>query len=281
MPENLEAYKRYLFGFAGKAMMARMADPAEGEEHYQYCTAWPCSQLLAQSFDTALLEEVGDAVGREMDAYGVTVWLAPGMNIHRNPLCGRTFEYYSEDPLVSGSLAAAIVRGVQSHPGKGMSIKHFACNNCKLERNMSSSNVSERALRELYLRGFEIAVKTARPMTVMAAYNKINGTYCTNNYDLLVDILRNEWGFDGLVMSDWDAMKADREDPMKAASSDVLQAADAGCDLVMPGREDQIVALKQGLKEGLVQRKDAERSGARILDLVSKNTVLPIKEQKI
>lgn len=276
VPENLEAYKRYLFGFAGKAMMARMTDPAEGEEHYQYCTAWPCSQLLAQSFNPALLEEVGDAVGKEMEAYGVTVWLAPGMNIHRNPLCGRTFEYYSEDPLVSGLMAAAIVLGVQSHPGKGISIKHFACNNCELERNMSSSNVSERALRELYLRGFEIAVKTSHPRTVMAAYNKTNGTYCTNNYDLLVDILRNEWGFTGMVMSDWDAMKADREDPMKAASSDVLKAAASQCDLVMPGREDQIQALTEGLKKGLVKREDAERSAARILNLVSENTVLPI-----
>lgn len=276
VPENLEAYKRYFFGFAGKAMLAQMADPAEGEEHYQYCTAWPCSQLLAQSFDPALLEEVGDAAGNEMEAYGVTVWLAPGMNIHRNPLCGRTFEYYSEDPLVSGLMAAALVRGVQSHKGKGVSIKHFACNNCELERNMSSSNVSERALRELYLPGFEIAVKTAHPMTVMAAYNKINGTYCTNNYDLLVDILRNEWGFKGLVMSDWDAMKADREDPMKAASSDVLKASAAQCDLVMPGREDQIKALTEGLKTGLVKREDAERSGSRILNLIAENTILPI-----
>ena len=235
VPENTEAYKRYLFGIAGKALLARMADPSEGEEHYQYCTAWPCSELLAQSFNTSLLEEVGDAVGKEMEAYGVSVWLAPGMNIHRNPLCGRTFEYYSEDPLVSGLMAAALVRGVQSHSGKGVSVKH---------------------------------------------YNKINGVYCTNNYDLLVDILRNEWGFDGLVMSDWDAMKADREDPLKPASSDVLKAASAQCDLVMPGREDQIKALTEGLKQGLVKREDALRSAARVLTLISQNTVLPISQGK-
>lgn len=277
-PENLEAYKRYLFGIVGKAMMARMPDPAEGEEHYQYATAWPCSQLLAQSFDPSLLEAVGDATGKEMEAYGITVWLAPGMNIHRNPLCGRTFEYYSEDPLISGTMAAGLVRGVQSHPGKGVSVKHFACNNCELERNMSSSNVSERALREIYLKGFEIAVKTAHPMTVMAAYNKINGTYCTNNYDLLVDILRNEWGFDGLVMSDWDSMKADRSDCMKAASGDVLKAQAAQCDLVMPGRPDQVQALTQGLKEGIVKREDLLRSAARILEMIDQNTVLGIRK---
>ncbi|MCR5089170.1 MAG: glycoside hydrolase family 3 C-terminal domain-containing protein [Oscillospiraceae bacterium] len=274
VPENLEAYRRYFFGFAGMALKSQMADPSEGTLHYQYATAWPCSQLLAQSFDQALLEEVGDAVGAEMEAFGVTVWLAPGMNIHRNPLCGRTFEYYSEDPLVSGKLAAAIVRGVQKHPGKGMSVKHFAANNCELERNMSSSNVTERTLRELYLRGFEIAVKESAPMTVMAAYNKVNGVYCTNNYDLLVRVLRNEWGFDGLVMSDWDSMKASREDCTVPASGDVQKAAAAQCDLVMPGRPDQIEALTRGLASGAVRLEDLRRSAARVLRMIRKNSVL-------
>ena len=275
--ENLEAYKRYFFGFAGMALKSQMADPAEGTVHYQYATAWPCSQLLAQSFDVALLEEVGDAVGAEMEAFGVTVWLAPGMNIHRNPLCGRTFEYYSEDPLVSGKLAAAIVRGVQSHPGKGMSVKHFAANNCELERNMSSSNLSERTLRELYLRGFEIAVKESAPMTVMAAYNKINGVYCTNNYDLLVRVLRNEWGFEGLVMSDWDSMRASREDCTVPASGDVQKAPSAQCDLIMPGRPDQLDALQKGLESGMVQLADLRRSAARVLQMVRQNTILESK----
>jgi len=275
--ENLEAYRRYFFGFAGMALKSQMADPSEGTVHYQYTTAWPCSQLLAQSFDTALLEEVGDAVGAEMEAFGVTVWLAPGMNIHRNPLCGRTFEYYSEDPLVSGKLAAAIVKGVQKHPGKGMSVKHFAANNCELERNMSSSNVTERALRELYLRGFEIAVKESSPMTVMAAYNKINGVYCTNNYDLLVKVLRNEWQYDGLVISDWDSMKASREDCTVPASGDVQKAAAAQCDLVMPGRPDQIEALKKGLENGAVSLEDLRRSAARVLRMVRQNTFLESK----
>ena len=277
VPKVLEAYKRYFFGLSGKAMLAQMAAPEDGVLHYQYATAWPCSQLLAQSFDTELLYRVGDAVGEEMEAYGVTVWLAPGMNIHRNPLCGRTFEYYSEDPVISGKMAAAIVRGVQSHPGKGMSVKHFAANNCELERNRSSSNMSERTLRELYLRGFEIAVKESEPMTVMAAYNKVNGVYCTNNYDLLVNVLRCEWGFTGMVMSDWDSMKADRSDCMKAETGDVLKAQAAQCDLVMPGRPDQIEALVKGVEQGTVNINDLRRSALRVLKMIRQNTVLESK----
>ena len=274
IPMMLEAYRRYLFGFTRTVMMKQMAEPGEGITHYQYATAWPCGQLLAQSFDPELLEQVGDAVGTEMEAYGVTVWLAPGMNIHRNPLCGRTFEYYSEDPYVSGKMAAAIVRGVQRHPGKGMSIKHFAANNCELMRNYSSSNVSERALREIYLRGFEIAVKESDPMTVMAAYNKINGIYCTNNYDLLVKVLRNEWGYKGLVMSDWDSMKANPENPVVPVSGDVQKAHMAQCDLVSPGRPDQHEALRQGLETGAVKQEDLKRSAVRILKMIRSNTVL-------
>ncbi len=278
VPENLEAYRRYLFGFSRTMLTKKMAAPKEGIEHYRYATAWPCSQLLAQSFDPALLEQVGDAVGAEMDAFGVTVWLAPGMNIHRNPLCGRTFEYYSEDPLLSGKLAAAIVRGVQSHPGKGMSVKHFAANNCELQRNQSSSNLTERALRELYLRGFEIAVRESRPRTVMAAYNKINGVYCTNNYDLLVKVLRCEWGFEGLVMSDWDAMKAAPGDCTKPLSGDIQKAHAAQCDLVMPGRPDQVEALLQGVGAGTVSERDLRRSAARVLKLIRENTAFKIRQ---
>lgn len=280
VPEIREAYKRYLFGFSKIALMGQMAKPEEGTLHYQYATAWPCSQLLAQSFNTSLLEEIGDAVGKEMETYGVTVWLAPGMNIHRNPLCGRTFEYYSEDPFVSGKMAAALVRGVQSHPGKGMSIKHFVANNCELERNASSSNMNERALRELYLKGFEIAVKESEPMTVMASYNMINGVYVVNNYDLLVKVLRNEWGFQGLVMSDWDSMKCEKDDCMNAVTGDVLKAFKAQCDLIMPGRPDQIEALVKGAEEGLVSTDDMKRSAARVIAMIQQNTVCKIRKKQ-
>ena len=280
VPENLEAYKRYFFGVAKYGLMKKMAKPEEGTVHYQYATAMPCSQLLAQTFNTALVEEVGDAVGSEMEEFGVTVWLAPGINIQRNPLCGRTFEYYSEDPYVSGKTAAALIRGVQKHEGKGMSIKHFAANNCELERNSSSSNMSERTLREIYLRGFEIAVKESEPATVMAAYNMINGVYCTNNYDLLVRVLRNEWNFKGLVMSDWDSMKCVPGEPAKALTGDILKAHRAQCDLVMPGRPDQREALISAMQGETVSRDDLRRSAERILCLIDQNTVLKIRENK-
>ncbi|MCR5664631.1 MAG: hypothetical protein K6G17_07125, partial [Oscillospiraceae bacterium] len=153
-------------------------------------------------------------------------------------------------------------------------VKHFAANNCELERNMSSSNLTERTLRELYLRGFEIAVRESKPMTVMAAYNKVNGVYCTNNYDLLVKVLRCEWGFEGLVMSDWDSMKASREDCTVPASGDVQKAAAAQCDLVMPGRPDQVEALQKGLESGAVRLDDLRCSAARILRMVRQNTVI-------
>jgi beta-glucosidase len=277
IPENIEAYKRYLFGFNRIAMLSRMAKPEQGTMHYQYATAWPCSQLLAQSFDPELLYKVGDAVGREMEQYGVTIWLAPGMNIHRNPLCGRTFEYYSEDPLVSGKMAAAIVRGVQKHPGKGMSVKHFVANNCELNRNRSSSNLTEKTLREIYLRGFEIAVKESNPMTVMASYNKVNGLHVVNNYDLLAKVLRNEWGFRNTVISDWDSMKANAKEPEVPLTGDVQKAQANQMDLVCPGRDDQKVAVLNGLKSGKVKRSDLERSATRILRMIRANTEVPMR----
>lgn len=277
IPENIEAYKRYLFGFNRIAMLSRMAKPEQGTMHYQYATAWPCSQLLAQSFDPELLYKVGDAVGREMEQYGVTIWLAPGMNIHRNPLCGRTFEYYSEDPLVSGKMAAAIVRGVQSHPGKGMSVKHFVANNCELNRNRSSSNLTEKTLREIYLRGFEIAVKESNPMTVMASYNKVNGLHVVNNYDLLAKVLRNEWGFRNTVISDWDSMKVNAKEPEVPLTGDVQKAQANQMDLVCPGRDDQKVAVLNGLKSGKVKRSDLERSATRILRMIRANTEVPMR----
>ena len=230
----------------------------KGRPVYRYMTAWPSETVLAQSWDTALLEEVGRAVGREMLEIGASVWLAPGLNIHRNPLCGRNFEYYSEDPLVSGKMASAVTRGVQSVGGVGVSIKHFCCNNQEDNRTLVSENVSKRALREIYLRGFEIAVREGKPWTVMSSYNKVNGRHVVNTRELLTNVLREEWGFEGVVMSDWNATD----------QCSHVEAINAGNDLIMPGNPGIVKTLMKGLKDGTLNREALEISVARILDLI-------------
>ena len=199
-----------------------------GERYYQYCTAIPVGTLLAQTWNRTLIREVGAMIGTEMEYFGVTLWLAPGMNIHRNPLCGRNFEYYSEDPYVAGTIAAAMTEGVQSNYGCGTTIKHFACNNQEDNRMGSDSVISERTLREVYLKGFEIAVRESQPLSIMTSYNLINGVHAANNYDLCTETARNEWGFKGMIMTDWTTTEVDE----KCTASGCMRA---GNDLVMPG----------------------------------------------
>ena len=233
-----------------------MADPKRDRLAYQFCTAFPVETSLAQTWNTELCEEVGRAVSAEMEMYNITYWLAPAMNIHRNPLGGRNFEYYSEDPLLTGKIAAAVVRGVQSAAGNYAVIKHFACNNQEDNRSRSDSVVSERALREIYLKGFQICIREAKPAAVMSSYNMLNGVYTPNSYELLTDILRNEWGFDGIVMTDWSSTDE--------GLADNGEAIRAGNDLIMPGGRKYKKELSKALKQGRITREDLYRSASRI-----------------
>lgn len=192
-----------------------------------------------------------------MKEYGCTYWLAPAMNIHRNPLCGRNFEYFSEDPFLTGAMAAAITRGVQQEPGFYVTVKHFACNNQEDHRNTVSSNISERALREIYLRGFEMAVKEGGAKSVMTSYNKVNGVYTPNSYDLCTDVLRNEWGFDGVVMTDWFSTN-----PGLGKNDLCIKA---GNDLIMPGTPMAEMEIRMGLKKGTITPKELKRCCANVV----------------
>ena len=192
-----------LTGFSGFGVPARADRPEDAEDYYQYCTAIPIATMLAQTWDMQKVEAAGDIAGSEMEEFNVTLWLAPGMNIQRNPLCGRNFEYYSEDPLLAGRCAAADTRGVQQHKGHGTCIKHFALNNSEENRQACNVHASERAVREIYLRAFEIAVRESQPLSLMTSYNLVNGTHTANHYDLTTSILRDEWGFKGIVLTDW------------------------------------------------------------------------------
>lgn len=262
---------RYDWGALSAIIRRQLAGLPQGEIVYRYATAWPVEMLLAQSWNVPLLRRVGEAIGAEMRAFGVSVWLGPAMNIHRNPLGGRTFEYYSEDPTLTGTLAAAITQGVQSHPGTAVSLKHFCCNNSEDNRNGLSANVSQRALREIYLKGFEIAVRTARPRTVMSSYNQLNHVYTANRRDLLTDILRCEWGFDGLVMTDWGSTNDHAADPVACAG--------AGNDLIMPGNPYDHETLYAAVADGRLAPADLRRSAARVLRLVL-NGVTPVRKKE-
>ena len=236
------------------------ADPDQGTVIYQYTTAFPVTAALAQTWNVELLEEVGKAIFVEMKEYGCTFWLAPAVNIHRNPLCGRNFEYVSEDPFLTGEVAAAITRGVQQEEGYYVTVKHFACNNMEDNRNRVSSNVSERALREIYLRGFERAVRKGHAKGIMTSYNRLNRVYTPNSHDLCTKVLRNEWGFDGVVMTDWFSTN-------KNLGNNAL-AIKAGNDLIMPGGGYYKKEILAGLKRGMITEEDIRRCCANVVKAI-------------
>ena len=222
-----------------------------------YCTGFPVGTVLASTWDTALVERVTTAMGEEVLEYGADVLLAPGMNLHRNPLCGRNFEYFSEDPLLTGKIAAAYVKGIQSN-GVGVSVKHYAVNNQETNRMENDSRVNVRTLRELYLKGFEIAVREAQPWTVMSSYNKLNGEYTQQSHGLLTSVLRDEWGFDGIVMTDW------------GNKAGTVKAVKAGNDLMEPGSDQEIQRIVEGVKSGEISQEEIDRNVRNMLNYIVK-----------
>nr|AHF25621.1 beta-glucosidase A [uncultured bacterium Contigcl_23] len=260
-------------------MMPKRDIPEDAATYYQYTTAIPIATMLAQTWDEAAIEAAGDIVGGEMEIFGCDLWLAPGMNIHRNPLCGRNFEYYSEDPLLAGKCAAADTRGVQKHKSAGTTIKHYAFNNQEDNRSHVNSHVDERAIREIYLKGFEIAVREAQPRAIMTSYNLINGEHTANSYDLVTAIARDEWGFAGIVMTDWgttgDGSQSMRE-KKKYGASFASGCIKAGNDLIMPGSDADVqdILNSLGKQEGEVPYPltlgELQACAKRIISLIMK-----------
>lgn len=252
MPETLD------YGFA--AWMGGLSKPKENDKrtvYHQYTTAWPCATLAAQSWNVELARLQGKAIAVEMKEYGVVYWLAPAVNIHRNPLCGRNYEYYSEDPVLSGLFAGHVLGGIAEVPGCYPTLKHFTCNNAETERMKTSSNLDERTLREIYLKPFRIALCYHNRSAVMASYNKVNGVYVTNNYDLLTKVLRCEWNFEGIVMTDWMATGHDEAYDEYACKS--------GNDLIMPGMGTANAKIKKALQEGRISEENIHKCARRVV----------------
>ena len=238
----------------------RINPTRKGDSKTYYATGFPIGTCLASTWNTELVYKVGEAIGNETMEYRCDVLLGPGMNLHRNPLCGRNFEYYSEDPLLTGKIAAAYIRGIQSQ-GVGVSAKHFAVNSQETDRTSVDERLSQRAARELYLRGFEIAVRESDPWTIMASYNLVNGKFSMGNHDLLTSILRDDWGYKGMVMTDWIGIRKGLE---------TIEEVHAGNDLMEPGQPAQVNEIIEGVKSGKLSMQDVDRNVRRMLEYIVK-----------
>jgi beta-glucosidase len=265
MPESIAAY---LPGLARWFLNRKPKLKAGTEIKHQYCTAIPIGTSVAQSWDPDYAALCGDVVGAEMERFGIHLWLAPALNIHRTIRCGRNYEYYSEDPLLSGRIAAGITKGVQRHSGCGVTIKHYAANNQETNRYNSNSLVSERALREIYLKGFGIAVREGDPAAVMSSYNLVNGVHTSQHRGLIEDILRCEFGFDGIVMTDWvtggSVLSKNAKHPVPHAG----EVAAAGGDLFMPGSKKEIREITDALRDGRLTERQLRINASRVIHAV-------------
>ncbi len=252
-----------VLGSLENGFLEEMEYHEDADTYYQFCTAFPVGTLLAQTWDTEVMKRFGQAIAVEMEEFYVDLWLAPGMNIQRNPLCGRNFEYYSEDPYLSGMLAAAVTSGVQESGKCGVTIKHLACNNQEDNRMGLDACISQRALREIYLRGFEIAVKKSAPIAIMSSYNLINGVHAANNGDICTTVVRKEWGFEGVIMSDWNTtIPEDGSVPWKCVA--------AGNDIIMPGNPEDDADIRKAYERGELTKDDICACAGRVIAMAGR-----------
>jgi beta-glucosidase len=267
MPESITDAMGPVVRFIANLLVGKTKVPKDAVIKEQSCTMIPIGTAIAQSFNYDLAKKFGDIVGTEMEMFGVHLWLAPALNIHRSILCGRNFEYYSEDPFVSGMIAAAITEGVQQHKGCGTTIKHYAANNAETNRYNNDSKVSERAMREIYLRGFGLCVRKTQPKAIMTSYNLLNGIHTAEHRGLIEDILRCEYGFKGIVMTDWILeMMTDKNSINRIALSN--EVAKAGGDLFMPGCKGDFNRMKAALEDGALRREQLQINATRVLRMI-------------
>ena len=256
-------YGGSVLGALENGFLEEVQQHKDADVYYQYCTAFPVGTALAQTWDRKLMRKFGEAIAAEMEEFHIGLWLAPGMNIHRNPLCGRNFEYYSEDPLLTGMMAAAVTEGVQKNGTCGVTIKHFACNNQEDNRMGVDVCVSQRALREIYFRGFEIAVKKAAPAAIMSSYNCINGIHAANSYDICTVVARKEWGFEGVILSDWNTTVPEE-------GSVPWRCIAAGNDIIMPGNLKDDEDIRKAYAEGNLSEEAIRSCAGRVLAAIQK-----------